>query len=809
MTTAQINVNLNTQNATDSVAGLNKEVTKSLNTLAGLREESTRVATALESVEIGTQAYADLSQELIKVNVQLKNQELALEALDNEQLASELKSVAGGFADMAGGLALVGASNQGIEKIVQTMAMVEGITKAVTGGIEAYSSGVKVLNALSARGATIQSVLAAITGTQAAASGATATAMAGQAAATGAATTASNALNVSLLANPILLIVAGITAAVAALAYFSEETETAEQANEKLNASIDRQTEILDRKNEKLIRSAENAVRLAEAEGKSEEEILQLKLESLRKEEDARIRNMQQYEFNIQDRTQMYKRALEDGDNDLAKSIKKEIQAEKNKLFTLRDLQGQYQTDKRILLAEASTKEQEEEEKREKEANEKRKQRAEAALRERQQNSQRLTQEAKKLDEDEELRLAESEEKKLDIISQRQIKELQLLFDKSQKTKTDSANLAQAILDIEEKLAFDKQQIKDKQLEIERKANEDARKAAVKEQEDFNQKIEDLTEQNYQNTLSTYDKEIRAINDKYFTLETQAEGNAEALVEIEKAKNKEIEDANKAQEARDLAAQKEKLDKISQIYSAFADVISQGLNIASQIQEENAARASEALQNQFSADTEVFNQQLANREITQEEYNQKIGALEQKRASEELQLKKKQFQQSKKLQLANAAIQGGQAVLAAFSSGAAVPLIGPATAAVYAGIAAAFAATQIGVIASQQFRAAKGGIVPRNGRSDREDSVSALLAPNEAVINSTSTQAFLPLLSAINQAGGGIPLMSEVAGISSSPIVKVYGNENTQPIQAYITEQQVSSAQNRINNIKQRSKLFN
>lgn len=809
MTTAQIKINLNTQNASESIGELNKEVKTSLNTLQALSDESARLSEELQKVEIGTQAYKDLSAELIRTNVALKNQELALEALDNEQLAGELKSVAGGFADIAGGLALVGASNQGIEKIVQTMAVVEGITKGVTGGIEAYSSGVKVLNALSARGATIQSVLAAITGTQAAASGTAATALGAQATATGTATAASNALNASLLLNPILLIVAGITAAVGALIYFSEETETAEQANDKLNASIERSTEILDRKNEKLIRAANNAVRLAEAEGKTEEEILALKLEALRTEEDARIRNIQQLEFNLQDRKQLYQRALADGENDYAKSIKKEINAEKNKLADLRALNGQYQTDKKILLAEASSKEIEEEERREKEAEQKRKQRAEKALQDRISNSQKLIQESKRLAEDEELRLAESEERKLEIVAQRQIKELQSIFDKSQKTKTDSANLAQAILDIEEKLAFDKLAIQKKaELEL-KKANDEAKRNAIKEQEDFNTKIEELSEQNYQNTLSDYDKEIQAINDKYFTLETQAEGNAEALVEIEKAKNKEIEDANKAQTERDIAAQKEKLDKIANIYAQFANTISQGLDITAQIQEELNARTAEKINSTFAEGTEVFNQQLANREISQEEYNQKIAALEAQRASEELSLKKKQFQQSKKLQLANATIQGGQAVLAAFSSGAAVPLIGPATAAVYAGIAAAFAATQIGVIASQQFRAAKGGIVPRNGRSDKEDSVNALLAPNEAVINSTSTQAFLPLLSAINQAGGGVPLMSEVAGISSSPIIKVYGNENTQPIQAYITEQQVTSTQNRINNIKQRSKLFN
>ena len=52
----------------------------------------------------------------------------------------------------------------------------------------------------------------------------------------------------------------------------------------------------------------------------------------------------------------------------------------------------------------------------------------------------------------------------------------------------------------------------------------------------------EIQEQNYENTLSAYDLEIRALNEKYFEIETLAEGNAEALKEIEIAKMNEIND---------------------------------------------------------------------------------------------------------------------------------------------------------------------------------------------------------------------------------------------------------------------------
>lgn len=71
-----------------------------------------------------------------------------------------------------------------------------------------------------------------------------------------------------------------------------------------------------------------------------------------------------------------------------------------------------------------------------------------------------------------------------------------------------------------------------------------------------------------------------------------------------------------------------------------------------------------------------------------------------KGSQQEKDIRLKQFRTNKALQLSIATIQGTQAVLAAFSSGAATPIIGAATGAVYAALAAAVAATNIAKIAS-------------------------------------------------------------------------------------------------------------
>ena len=74
-----------------------------------------------------------------------------------------------------------------------------------------------------------------------------------------------------------------------------------------------------------------------------------------------------------------------------------------------------------------------------------------------------------------------------------------------------------------------------------------------------------------------------------------------------------------------------------------------------------------------------------------------------------LELAKKQFNINKGLQIANATIQGVQAVLAAFSSGSAVPIVGTVLGPVYAALAGITAAAQIAKISSTKFDASGGG----------------------------------------------------------------------------------------------------
>jgi len=76
------------------------------------------------------------------------------------------------------------------------------------------------------------------------------------------------------------------------------------------------------------------------------------------------------------------------------------------------------------------------------------------------------------------------------------------------------------------------------------KANSDADSFEKERKKELDAKLEEIANQNYLKTLSDQEKELLAVQDKYFELETLAKGNAEALNDIEIAKLNEQNDIN-------------------------------------------------------------------------------------------------------------------------------------------------------------------------------------------------------------------------------------------------------------------------
>jgi len=114
--------------------------------LGQLEQEAERLNEELRKVPLGSKAFKELKQELVGVNKEIKNTELSMEALDNEQVASELGSVAGAVGDVSAAFILLGGGGGAIEETVANIEKAIGISMAFKGAIEGTQSMMKLLN---------------------------------------------------------------------------------------------------------------------------------------------------------------------------------------------------------------------------------------------------------------------------------------------------------------------------------------------------------------------------------------------------------------------------------------------------------------------------------------------------------------------------------------------------------------------------------------------------------------------------------------------------------------------------------------
>lgn len=235
-------------------------------------------------------------------------------------------------------------------------------------------------------------------------------------------------------------------------------------------------------------------------------------------------------------------------------------------------------------------------------------------------------------------------------------------------------------------------------------------------------------------------------------------------------------------------------------WSSYAqDVFNQTASIISEFQQREMDDLRQFLADSIALDREAIDAQFAQNLISKEQYDNEVEQLDFKRRQKELQLARKAFNQKKQLDIAAATMDGARAVLSAFANTPGEIIIKS----IAAGVAAAFAGIQISLIASQQFRAAKGGIVP--GERSDYDKVDSKLSPGEAVINSKSTMDFLPVLSMINEYAGGKSFMPDVPAVNQgqnfSPVFNGNGGGNML-VRAYVVESDITDSQRRINRIE-------
>jgi hypothetical protein len=177
---------------------------------------------------------------------------------------------------------------------------------------------------------------------------------------------------------------------------------------------------------------------------------------------------------------------------------------------------------------------------------------------------------------DEEIKAIEDvnqrEQTQLIVSAQRRIEDLSL-------TAKDKKKNAKLITEIQNNLNKDLDKLDEKFYEAQRKAQEDANNNKIRLQREFDNVIEALAEQNFQNTLTEEQREIQAVNDKYFELQTLAAGNAEQLAIIEQAKADELGAIEKKANEKSIAEAKAVAEQKAAIQQQGLDTALQGVQL--------------------------------------------------------------------------------------------------------------------------------------------------------------------------------------------------------------------------------------
>lgn len=849
--TSNIRININTQNAIKSISDLDNEIGGTITTVNDLKMTVESLTAELESTEVGTERFNELKAALIDSTTQLKNYELSIEALDHEQVASEIGSVVGGLTDMVGGLTLLGVSNESVEKIAQTFAKVEGAGRAVVGTIEAYQSAQKLANTFSAMGAKLQTALS--------------TAFTVQTTATEGATLATKGLNIAMRALPIFAVIGGVTAVVAAFSSYNSKNEEAAEAEKKRAEETKKANEYAKASAQFVAKESTTFVGLIyqlKATNKSSKERSNL-IKEINDQYGTTLKNLSdENEFQAQLNTsvkeyialQFNKFKLQKNEEYFISQLDKRFKAEQDynkalqqslKSYNIRQVgQNQFQRgldDEILSLGDLR--------------------RSYGDL-----NTSLLDAEERMRDSDdalEKLGLRREELIKVDTeLTAGGKKYVEQTKETSKVTKDltkDTKNLSDAIIAYYDALESDRQKriTDDREKELQEAANRyDSLTAladaagqdtkAITEQyqkdiQDINTKFDDLDKKKEQEKVNTrkqinteltvLDVELR-MQEELNTVNTEEEkekirkkyanelrnakiAEIKALADIELAntnlteeqRQKIIADSNLKisklnEEAVDDTTEttteqiQNMISEISQITSTVFGGINDLLSVMSEsirLQQEQLTYEREL---QYQQESMALENLLAQNLISREEYDAKLGDMEQKKAMEERAARRKAFNDEKKMRIASASMAMAQAILNGLSTQPLIPL-----GIIMAALAGVVGGIQLSNIKNEQFKAARGGMVPGSGPS-HIDSVPSMLAPGEMVINSQSASMFPQTLSRINEMGGGISLAPDIPQKTTyGGKEKVY-QENQTAQRVYVLENDITQKQKRVTRIE-------
>lgn len=455
-----------------------------------------------------------------------------------------------GFSAFQGSLGLIGVESQDVEKMILKVQSAMALSQGLQGLLEAKDS-FKQLGAVISQTAIGQKAL-----TVAQIAGAS----------------AMKVLNTVMKANPIFLIIGGVTALIGAFKYFTSSTETAEKANEKLNVSLERQLQLTEMLANESKRRNDKALELLEAEGASEQELHLKKLDNMAIEKYQRDNLINSELYAIKEKTKLYKKALEEENYEVAKTIQSELKEHQGKYKELIIANKNYHDDVKIENTKFSKSEIEEQNKKIEESKQKVKESNEKA---KQQKKEALDN-IKALEAEYALYQKTEQEKEIFAVQEKYKK---ALLD-AEKYHKDNSQLLLA-----QKNELNDIDAKYRQLEVERaeKTAEELKAIQEKANADYIQAQDDRFNLENELTLNEDEKKKLALQQAY---EKQIEiaGDDEGLI---KQATKKLQDDLTAIDEE--SAKKRKEAKKQEIL-AVAQMSADALNLIATIAEDNAGK---------------------------------------------------------------------------------------------------------------------------------------------------------------------------------------------------------------------------
>jgi hypothetical protein len=198
-----------------------------------------------------------------------------------------------------------------------------------------------------------------------------------------------------------------------------------------------------------------------------------------------------------------------------------------------------------------------------------------------------------------------------------------------------------------------------------------------------------------------------------------------------------------------------------------------------------------------------------------DEFRLRKDELDKEQAAAERSIKIKQFNTQKATDAIQIGINTTMAISKTVAELGGVGALTPAGIALITGLFVQGAAAA-GFVLAQQPAFASGGLVVGEG-GPKDDKISARLSNGESVINARSTAMYKPILSAINQAGGGVAFPMANGGIATPEMITTDGGSDirefkqllydiaSRPIETYVKESSVTNAQTSISRQNRRT----